>query len=182
MAPIKFSVKHILAQSFLPGGGDAGRGKAPAHTFYVCKDTGAVFVSDAEGALLSISDLLLGKDVVRAFPHTGCAGANGADSTVPGPRGPAGLDGAPGVNGKDSTVPGPAGAVGPVGPRGEGERGPAGPDTATVLADARAEIAAFRAEVASLKLTLQGLADRDKLTGLYMEFLRARAAARMEKK
>ena len=178
MLPIKFSVKHILAQSCLPGGGDPGRDKAPAHTFYVCRDTGAVFVSDAEGALLNISDLLLGKDVVRAFPHTGCAGKDGADSNVPGPRGPAGNDGAPGRNGADSKVPGPVGPAGR-GERGEpGERGPAGPDTTEALADARAEIAAYRAEVATFKTILQGLIDREKNTGSYMEWLRAKAAER----
>ncbi len=44
-------------------------------------------------------------------------GPAGADSTVPGPTGPAGADGPAGPTGADSTVPGPAGATGPAGPK-----------------------------------------------------------------
>ena len=48
----------------------------------------------------------------------GPAGASGADSTVPGPTGPAST--VPGPAGADSTVPGPTGPTGPTGPAGTG--------------------------------------------------------------
>lgn len=74
--------------------------------------------------------------------ENGKNGLPGADSTIPGPRGPAGQDstipgpaGPPGSNGQDSTVPGPPGPQGPAGPAGKdgkdstvpGPEGPAGP-------------------------------------------------------
>jgi hypothetical protein len=185
MAPIKFSVKQLLAQSFLPGGGDAGRGKAPAHTFYVCKDSGAVFVSDAEGALLCISDLLLGKAAVRAFPTHGCAGKDGADSTVPGARGPAGADGRNGIDGRPGRD-----AVGSVGPQGvPGKNGVdsiASPERVqnleTAVRDLRAERATWVSEIAALKAELKALVDMDANKGVYMEWLRTKAQARAEKK
>ena len=63
----------------------------------------------------------------------GAKGDQGADSTVPGPAGPAGADGAdstvPGPAGADSTVPGPAGADGTKGGKGDkGDPGAAGGD------------------------------------------------------
>jgi hypothetical protein len=147
MPAIKFSVKHILTQNLLPGGADGSRGGATPFTFYVCKDTGAVFVSDAAGALLNISDLLLGKEVVRSFPTQGAAGRDGAP----------GRDGAAGKNGRDgaaSTVPGPASTVpGPRGADGQsirGEQGPPGPDSATLLAQVRQEMVDLKAQVAPL--------------------------------
>ena len=60
----------------------------------------------------------------------GPPGPKGADSTVPGPAGPAGPPGPAGPAGADSTVPGPAG---PAGPKGEkGDVGPAFSITHTV--------------------------------------------------
>lgn len=185
MAPIKFSVKQLLAQSFLPGGGDAGRGKGQPYTFYACRDTGAVFVSDAEGALLCISDLLLGKAVVRAFPTHGCAGKDGADSTVPGARGPAGPAGRDGVDGKNGRD-----AVGSVGPQGrpgrDGVDSIANPERVqnleTAVRDLRAERAAWVSELAALKAAHQALVDMDANKGAYLEWLRAKAQARAEKK
>jgi hypothetical protein len=109
---------------------------------------------------------------------------------VPGPAGKAGRDGsdcqcrngregAPGLPGRDSTVAGPAGAVGLAGPKGDrGERGPAGPDTTEALAEARAVIANCRAELATLKTTVQGLLDMNARAGEYIQWLRSKAAAR----
>jgi hypothetical protein len=68
----------------------------------------------------------------------GLPGEPGADSTVPGPPGPAGDTGPQGLQGEpgaDSTVPGPQGPEGPMGPQGlQGEKGfvgaqgPVGPE------------------------------------------------------
>ncbi len=146
-APIRFSVKHLLAQSFLPGGADGSRGGATPFTFYVCKDTGAVFVSDSAGALLNISDLLLGKEVVRSFSTQGAAGAEGK-------AGRDGKDGKAGRDGAASILPGPASNVpGPMGPAGQsirGERGPAGPDSAELLEQVRKEMVELKARVTPL--------------------------------
>ena len=58
----------------------------------------------------------------------GPTGPAGADSTVPGPTGPAGGTGPAGPAGADSTVPGPTGAAGEDGDDGgTGPAGPAGP-------------------------------------------------------
>lgn len=48
----------------------------------------------------------------------GLTGPTGADSSVPGPTGAAGIDGATGPTGADSSVPGPTGADGVTGPAG----------------------------------------------------------------
>lgn len=58
---------------------------------------------------------------------TGPAGPTGAASTVPGPTGPSGPAGPTGPTGADSTVPGPTGPIGPTGPLGAtGAQGPTG--------------------------------------------------------
>jgi hypothetical protein len=64
MAATKFTVRHILTVNLLPGasggGGDpSARGVAEPFTVYVCKDTGDVWIADAEGRLLSLSDMLV---------------------------------------------------------------------------------------------------------------------------
>jgi hypothetical protein len=108
---------------------------------------------------------------------------------VPGPAGKAGRDGSDcqcrngkdgrdGAPGKDSTVTGPVGPVGIVGFKGDrGDRGPAGPDSTEALAEARAVIANFHTDLTALKATLQALIDADHNKGLYLEYLRSRAAA-----
>ncbi len=64
------------------------------------------------------------------YVAVGGVGPAGADSTVPGPNGPAGADGATGPAGADSTVPGPQGEPGPAGADGgPGAVGPAGADS-----------------------------------------------------
>jgi len=57
----------------------------------------------------------------------GLPGPPGADSTVPGPPGPQGIQGDPGPEGPASTVPGPPGATGPAGA--DGPPGPPGADS-----------------------------------------------------
>ena len=149
MAAPKFSVKHILTHNLLPGNGDpTQRGKGTPFCIYVCKDDGSVWLSDAEGNMCCLSDILLGKGLpVRAFPATGCAGRDGAP-------GRDGADGKPGRDGADSTVPGPASTVpGPQGQPGQsirGEKGDKGDDTAVMLAEVRQALAELRGQVEPL--------------------------------
>jgi len=110
----------------------------------------------------------------------GVAGPPGSVGPV-GPAGPRGERGEAGPAGRDGLT-GPAGtkgSVGPAGPRGEiGPQGHPGISAVEVLAEARAEIAATRAELSSLRLTVQGLLDMNTKASEYIEWLRARAAAR----
>lgn len=99
-----------------------------------------------------------------------------------GERGPVGRDG---HDGKDSTVPGPSGPPGPAGQsiKGDrGERGPAGPDTTEAIADVRAELAVVRAENADLKFQFQTIREMLEKGTNYLEYLRARVAARSKTK
>jgi len=100
---------------------------------------------------------------------------------VPGPKGERG------PKGEASTVPGPQGPkgdtiVGPAGIRGEkGEKGDAavGPDTAAVLADARAQLDSLRQEVEVLKLVVEAIHGQNKQCDEYINFLRAKTAAKI---
>lgn len=121
----------------------------------ICADQGALVVDDRDVCAKATQ---VQKDPTEAIPgpkgDPGHDGADGKDSTVPGPQGPAGKDGKdstvpgpagppgadsivpgpPGPAGKDSIVPGPPGTPGadstvpgPAGPQGEpGPQGPAG--------------------------------------------------------
>ena len=92
MAAIKFDLKSILTKNCLPGGDDpAGRGRAKPFTAYFCRDDKSLWISDAEGNLLSISDLLSGNGIVRAFPAAGCAGRDGAPAAMEPMEGRAGM-------------------------------------------------------------------------------------------
>jgi hypothetical protein len=102
---------------------------------------------------------------------------------VPGPKGERGQ------RGEASTVPGPQGpkgdaVVGPAGIRGEkGERGDTvvGPDTAAVLADTRAALETLRQQVADIALQCKALRDMNVKAGEYIEYLKAKVAARLKK-
>ena len=165
----KFTVKNIMARSFLPGGGDpAARGKGTPLCLYVCRDDDSVWISDAEGDMVCLSELLLGKGApVKAFPAQGCQGPAGKDSTVPGPRGeqgppgasivgppgqtivgPAGPQGPAGKDGLDSTVPGP------IGPR--GEKGDPGDVTYLGPAEVEAAVQKVRAELIAQRARFVG--------------------------
>jgi hypothetical protein len=96
--------------------------------------------------------------------------------SVQGPKGERGPAGNNAVCKCLSPVPGPV-VVGPQGLsiKGDrGERGPAGvnaPDQTSAITD-------LSKQVAALTAIINGIADREKNTGQYLEFLRARAAAR----
>jgi hypothetical protein len=158
----------------LPGNGDpAARGKGTPLCLYVCKDDGSVWYSDAEGNMLCLSDLLLGKGApAKAFPAQGAQGPPGKDSVVPGPRGwqgPPGqsIEGKPGRNGNDCICrngrDGIDGKNGEsiVGPRGEkGERGDVtfiGPEEVeAAVQKVRAELISQRAHfIAAVAVALE---------------------------
>jgi hypothetical protein len=166
-------VKQILTEHFVPE-------TAPFGTVFVCKDTQQVWLAVRSGEVLNLSDLLDGKHVLASKPaRNGRDGKDGLSiKGEPGRTGPAGRDGKDGLN---SVVPGPIGPVGPAGAGQPGPQGPAGADSATVLADARAEIATLRAEFANLKLVVNAIHDQNRQADSYIEFLRARSAARKEK-
>lgn len=158
MSAPKFTVKNILTKNLLPGNGDpSARGKGTPFCIYVCKDDGSCWLSDAEGNMLCLSDLLLGKGLpVRAFPAQGCQGPAGADSLVPGPRGEQGppgrsIEGRPGRNGSDCICrngrDGIDGRDGQsiVGPR--GEKGDPGDVTFIGPAEVEAAVQKVRAEL-----------------------------------
>lgn len=89
---------------------------------------------------------------------TGPAGRDGKDGRDG--VGYAGRDGMHGTNGKD------------------GKDGAPGPDSAAVLAETRAELEAVRREFADLKLVVNAIYDQNRQAKDYIEFLRARVAAR----
>jgi hypothetical protein len=172
----KFTVRHILTKNLLPGGGDpAARGMGTPFCLYVCKDDGSVWISDAEGDMVCLSDLLLGKGApAKAFPAQGAQGPSGKDSVVPGPRGdqgpagqsivgppgqtivgPTGPQGPAGKDGLDSTVPGPIGLRGEKGDPGDVTFiGPA--EVEAAVQKVRAELIAQRARfVAAVRVALE---------------------------
>lgn len=142
MAAIKFDLKNILTKNCLPGGDDpVGRGRTVPFTAFYCRDDKSLWISDAAGNLISLSDLLSGNGAPRAFPTT-VAGRDGVDGqSIVGPRGPKGdsIVGPPGRDGKD--------AVGRPGEQGRpGVDGRPGAD-----APQRTELDAVKKEMVELK-------------------------------
>jgi hypothetical protein len=122
---------------------------------------------------------------VRALQATplipGPQGAPGKDGHCRCTNGKDGAPGAPGRNGTDGV-----GSVGPQGRQGvDGKDSIASPERVanleTTVSQLRAENEARSAEIAVLKAALQAIEDRDKQTGEYMQWLRAKAAAREKK-
>jgi len=137
---------------------------APLHGKYGIHDRVAAIESEVNGIRVDLDNKHL-----KPGP-TGPGGPQGVkgDSIV----GPAGRDGR---DGKDSTVPGPVSTTpGPAGPRGIGERGPAGPDTAKAISDVRDEMYVLRTEQVRQAAVLQGLLDYNTHAASYIEWLRSK--------
>jgi hypothetical protein len=167
-------VKQVLTENVIPD-------HAPAGTVFIAKDTQNVWLAVRSGEVLNLSDILDGKYAgVRTPARNGKDGKDG--QSIRGERGEPGRDGVCCCKeGLDSTVPGPRGEVGPAGVGKQGPQGPPGTDTATVLADARAELAAVRAEFADLKLVVTAIHGQNKQCSEYISFLKARSDARKGK-
>jgi hypothetical protein len=163
-------IHSTLSEHFIPETGTFG-------DVWLAKAEQSFWYATRDGKVVNLSDVL-NQVPVHTPPRHGRDGIDGAT----GPKGetstgPAGRDGS---NGKDSTVPGPAG---PVGLRGVGERGEAstvpGPDSATVLAAAREEIAAIHKAFQDLKMIVEAIYGQQRQCDEYLTHLRAKATARL---
>jgi len=95
-----------------------------------------------------------------------------------GERGSKGDAGRDGRDGKDGVgLPGRNGTNGRDGK--DGAPGAAGPDSAAVLAETRAELETVRREFADLKLVVNAIYEQNKQGAGYIEYLRAKTAARI---
>jgi len=142
---------------------------------YFAVDTGTVYLALGDGTLFNVNDLMAGGGVARVVGprgEKGDPGPAGNDSIVPGPQGTAGRDGRDGAQGPPGV--GKQGDPGPQGKRGDdGKPGRDGKD-----GDAGKAVAELKNEIQSLKATVNALLDMNKRAGEYIEWLRARAAAR----
>jgi hypothetical protein len=143
---------------------------------FYATDSHKVFIGLGDGSVICLNDLLHSGPPARCIGPEGPAGRdcvcrNGKD----GKDGRDGRDGAPGINAP--------GIVGPQGRPGvDGKDSIANPERVanleTAASDLRAETAARKKEIADLKATLQAIVDMNNKTGLYLEWLREKAAAR----
>lgn len=160
-------IHQTLCESCVPEVGTFGE-------VWLAKAEQSFWYATRDGRVVNLSDVL--NNIPATVPARD--GKDGKDGIgTQGERGPAGRDGVCVCKkGCDSTVPGPRGEVGPAGGVGQtGPQGPAGPDTATVLADARAELAAVRAEFADLKLVVTAIHGQNKQCSEYIDFLRKKS-------
>jgi hypothetical protein len=129
----KFSLKSLLTKNALVGGGDPqARGIGEPFTFYFCRDTKEMFLTDSVGNFINIGSIfaaVLDGRAPLAIPAQGVAGRDGAQG-IKGDRGAKGNDGKDGRNGHDSTVAGRDGARGDKGEQGvqglKGDKGDKG--------------------------------------------------------
>jgi hypothetical protein len=163
-------IHQTLSEHFVPETGvfgDVWLAKAEQSFWYATRDGRVVNLSDVLNQVPAHTPPRHGKD--------GCDGRTG-------PRGEAivGAPGRDGRDGKDSTIPGPVSTVpGPAGPKGEiGPQGRPGPDSATVLAAARAEIASLRSAFADLSLQVRAVREMNSQAEQYLEYLKTKVAAR----
>jgi hypothetical protein len=167
----RVKLHYVLCESALP----ENVGADHFGEFYICKAESSVWFAAKNGAVVSISDFLLTATPV-APPRHGRDGVDAAPA-VKGERGPVGI-GRDGRDGKDAV-----GIAGKNGVNGrDGRDGCAGPDSAAVLAEARAEISAMHSKFAALRadfdLLSHAFTSASEKTSDYLEFLKSRVAAR----
>jgi hypothetical protein len=143
---------------------------------YFTVDTGNVYLALGDGTLFNVNDLMAGGGAARVVGPQGEAGPRGeaGPKGETGERGPAGRDGRQGPQG-------PKGETGADAPRPQveafrgprGDQGPAGKD-----GDPGPEVAALNNKLDSLAATVKALLDKDAYASEYVEWLKARAAAR----
>lgn len=146
-------------------------------TTWLAKDTATVWYATRSGVVVNLTDVLNGV-VAHTPPRHGKDGIDGRD----GAKGEPGRDavGIQGLPGRDAVgiqgLPG-INIKGDKGDRGEASTVP-GPDTSTVLAAARAEIASLHAEFADLKLQVRAIREMNTQADSYIEYLKAKVATR----
>jgi hypothetical protein len=165
-------IKHTLCEHLIPETAEFG-------TVWCARDTGAIWYATRSGVVVNLTDVLNGV-VAHTPPRHGKDGIDGRDGAKGDPgRAAVGIQGPPG---RDAVgIQGPPGinVKGDKGDRGEASTVP-GPDTSTVLAAARAEIAAIHAEFADLKLTVQAIHEMNRQADEYIAYLKAKVATRAE--
>jgi len=171
----KNKIRHTLCESCIPEQGVFGE-------VWCARAEGTIWYATRSGLVVNLSDVL--NNVPAHLPPRN--GADGRDGISikgdTGATGPAGRDGAPGRDGVNAT-----GIQGPQGRPGIDcvcrteltERRVAGIETS--LRDARAETISLKAQLTTLSATVQGLLDVNKRAGEYIEWLRQRTAARINK-
>jgi hypothetical protein len=171
--PERQKVHYVLSEDLLPE-----MVTEHAGSFWIAKAQATVWFCASNGAMVSLSDLLL-RGTPIAPPRHGRDGADGAQ----GPKGETGPAGQAAQcqckTGLDSVVPGPRGFTGPSIKGDTGDRGPAGPDTRAAIAAANSAVSALRTEFDELKLKIEVIWSQNKQTSDYLEFLRAKRAARL---
>ena len=176
--PNRQKVNYTLSEELLPEFHPHHAGE-----FFVAKAEGTVWYVCPNGAMVSLTDLLQNAKPV-APPRHGRDGKDGKDGNK-GERGPRGDKG---DTGEPSKIPGPAGPPGPAGEKGSTVRGPQGRDTAAALAQWLHTVSAVNARCdaveksnADLRATVNALLDQNKRGAEYIEYLRAKTAARLGK-
>jgi hypothetical protein len=154
--------------------------RADAGDIFYATDSKRTFFGLMDGSVICLQDFFtLGQAAARCIGPDGPAGPPGPI----GPQGAAGQKGergATGAAGRDGT-----GLLGPQGRPGiDGKDSVANPERIanleTAASDLRAENEARKKEIAELKASFQAIVDMNEKASQYMEWLRAKAAARMK--
>jgi hypothetical protein len=147
----------------------------PLDTFW-STDTHKVFVAVGGGEVLCLSDLIqFGTGKALLIGPEGPAGA--ACVCKVGKDGKDGRDGKDGQPGRDgATIVGPPGLTGAAGA--DGRPAPERAEVDALKIEHEREIKKLRQEFAALKADFDGIISMNKKSAEYLEFLRAKAAAR----
>jgi hypothetical protein len=140
-------------------------------------DSHKLFVAIGDGEVVSLSDLITYGSPAKCIGPEGPAGApcicrNGKD-------GKDGRDGKDGVGRDGQTIVGPPGRTGPAGA--DGAPSPHRVELENLKIEHDREVKKLRQEFAALQRDFRAILDMNKKAGEYVEFLRAKAAARLAK-
>jgi hypothetical protein len=163
-------IHATLSEHFIPETGvfgDVWLAKAEQSFWYATRDGRVVNLSDVLNQVPVHTPPRHGKDGKDGISIKGEPGRDAVGIQGPPGRDAVGIQGPPGIN-----VKGERGDIGP--------RGFPGPDTAAVLADARAEIAALRSEFANLSLQVLAIREANTHAANYIEFLKAKVESRKQ--
>jgi hypothetical protein len=146
----------------------------PLSTFW-SSDSCKVWVALGDGSVVCLNDLITFGPPAKCTGPEGPAGApcicrNGKD-------GKDGRDGKDGVGRDGLTIVGPPGRTGPAGR--DGKDAPLRAEVDNLKIEHEREIKKLRQEFAALKADFQGILDMNKSAAAYVEYLRAKQAARV---